>query len=558
MAEVTENVKAERDAVVQKLESLQAKIETSILENAYRPLLEDYDLPPRAKDPFRYADPGNPVGVARHAHRTLPRDREDGKYFPYYEREVDLAIMRATSRELEAYFPRVLSVLEMLGDYVFGEGFTYTVQAKPKVNAPEDLIVRAQTVIDEFNDHNDWTGVGDLENDRRARGDGESIIVLEENPSGPPDLEFVEPDYLTEPVRKVELSDSLQVKGRHSWSFGVLTKHRKSRPIAYHFVFDGVGRDWDVKDANHVVHTKRNVIRSAKRGVSDYFTNRKDIENEEKLRENTGVGAAVQAAIAFIRQHRQGTTPEGISSYLSGIATNSFSHTGRDGSTQTRQVEQLRPGTVKDIPEGMEYQAGPLGTLRSPVFVEVAQFLLRALAGRWAFPEYMISGDASNANFSSTLVSESPFVKARERDQRFYKKHDSTMLWKVLRIAWAQGRLTDRWNWRDVVGMLEINIHAPEAASRDKLKIAQTNAVEFQNGILSRRTWATESGRDFDEETENRQKDGDNEFKPDVPGVPGEGEEQTDEVWRSEEDVTIKVTGQQLSEILNQEAEDYP
>ena len=29
-------------------------------------------------------------------------------------------------------------------------------------------------------------------------------------------------------------------------------------------------------------------------------------------------------------------------------------------------------------------------------------------------PEYMVSGDASNANYASTLVAESPFVKARQ------------------------------------------------------------------------------------------------------------------------------------------------
>ena len=49
--------------------------------------------------------------------------------------------------------------------------------------------------------------------------------------------------------------------------------------------------------------------------------------------------------------------------------------------------------------------------------VQIVQAGLRALGNRWDMPEYMISGDSSNANYASTLVSGAPFVTGIEWEQ---------------------------------------------------------------------------------------------------------------------------------------------
>jgi hypothetical protein len=183
-------------------------------------------------------------------------------------------------------------------------------------------------------------------------------------------------------------------------------------------------------------------------------------------------------------------------------ATSSYEKPTKDG-TRTAYREQLAPATIKDVPRGMTHQLGPLGTLRSPIYIEVDQFLLRKIWSRWNAPEYM-SGDASNANYSSTLVAESPFVKAREADQRFYSVHYERLAWKALYIyheLGAFGRVT----WEQIRQSVRIKIDVPEVASRDPLAQAQWNELLHRNRIKSKRTWAAELGLDLDEELREMQ-----------------------------------------------------
>src|SRR6185369_4253327 len=103
---------------------------------------------------------------------------------------------------------------------------------------------------------------------------------------------------------------------------------------------------------------------------------------------------------------------------------------GPDANTTVRNAAYYPPGSVLKVGYGQEYLPGPMGAERNAGFELVGQYSLRRIGVRWNMPEYMISGDASNGNYSSTLVAESPFVKAREADQQFYKRHFLSILWK--------------------------------------------------------------------------------------------------------------------------------
>jgi hypothetical protein len=522
LQESLQSATAERDLARLKLETLRASSEAELVKKAYRPLLEEYELPP---DPFRYSDPIDPASYPRRSvSRTLMRDRADGRYFPYYETEMDLARMRSKARTLQAYFPRIVGALETLGNYVFGQdGASIKAMPKNKEKPPQDLLDRCNAVIEKFTDDNDWYGSLDRESDERARTDGECIWTLHERSHGI-DVEIPEPDNLTEPAHSTNLNQHLDLDFRPCWKFGVLRrrKHTASRPLGYHFYFpEDEGQKWQFMKPSHVEHVKRNAIRTAKRGVSDFFSNEADAKDEQKLRHNTAVGASVQAAIAFIRQHAKGASQDGIDAFVSAGATDSY-RKGVSGGQRSVNVEELQPGTVKDIPEGMEYQAGPMGQLRSPVFIEVAQFVLRALGNRWGMPEYMISGDASNANFASTLVAEAPFVKARERDQGFYLRSHLRLFWKVLKIAWGQGWLGN-YDWQEIRSSVELKADFPSVASRDEAKQVQTDTALYGLKVKTRRTIAGEHNLDFDEEVQTAKQDGDWQEQPQPDGQPGMG-----------------------------------
>jgi hypothetical protein len=508
-----------------KMKIEEVNVRTAIIKQAARPLSEHWDTVPRAVDRFGSSDPhsfsnGFPY---RHAPWSLLSDREDGKFFPLYETEMDLARIRGQSRNLAAFTSTTIGAVDALRNYVYGTGFTYTVHEKEGVQA-EGLVKQAQSVIDAFIEENDFTGVVDVENHQRSREDGEAFIRLQAE-GQQIFVDMIEPDNVTEPANKREIEDWLTDTSQMdmlsfvpSWKFGVLTPERQTwRALGYHVVFDSSGSDWEFIPARRMVHIKRNVPRKAKRGVSDYVPVWEDIEAEARLRKNTSEGAAIQAAIAFVREHVPGISKDDIVDFVAANATGDYEKPIKSG-TRNVKAEKFQPGTVKDIPAGMKYHAGPMGTLRSPIFIEVAQFILRSIGQRWSFPEFIISGDASNSNFASTLMAESPFVKARECDQQFYKRQDSELFWKVLRIAWEMGLLGGS-TWQQVRASIELKIDAPEVASRDKQKQASTDQVLQQMGVKSRRTIANEHDLDFDDELQNIADDGDP-----VPSS-GEGEQ---------------------------------
>jgi hypothetical protein len=248
-------------------------------------------------------------------------------------------------------------------------------------------------------------------------------------------------------------------------------------------------------------HFKRNVTANAKRGVSDFFPVLGDLEREARLRRNTTEGAALQAAIAWILEMPAGSKPTIPGPTSTGDDFFAFKRSAYTGAHGQPNARKYPPGTILSYSAGMQYKPGPLGSERNADFVLVAQYVLRAIAVRWNIPEYLISADASNANYASALVAESPFVKAREADQQFYKRHFRSLVWKVVRLAWEAGRFA-RFGvtWDTLVSLIEIKIDPPAVATRDSLKLAQTQELQMRLGLLSPRTAAAQAGLDYDAE----------------------------------------------------------
>src|SRR3972149_5047544 len=125
-------------------------------------------------------------------------------------------------------------------------------------------------------------------------------------------------------------------------------------------------------------------------------------------------GATMQAAIAFIRELPRGTTRAGAEGIVAANMTSTREQLTQQG-RQTVKQQYLPPGSRLDIPAGMKYHAGPMGAGEAAkAWIEVLQALLRSIGRRWNMAEYLISGDASNSAYASTLVAEAPFVRARE------------------------------------------------------------------------------------------------------------------------------------------------
>lgn len=452
------------------------------------------------------------VGSAgRAVYVTSVDDRSDGRFRPVYETEQDLAMFRAQARNLVLLTGIRTGALTTLQNYTFSGGFKFTAGPEEKTDLEgAKLAAGVQQVIDRLVDENDFCGVIDRETDLRAREDGECLLAFDQDEiaRGCLKLEFLEPEQLVEPANPGQLDEWLGMDHLPCcWKFGVHTLQRKTAvPLGYHIVRDDHGADWDYYPAHRVEHIKRNVTRNAKRGVTDFLEILSDLSVEARLAGNMAKGAALQAAIAWILQGAQGQTQSNLSGVGPSDKLTYTKPSSFGAGSFTATASRYAAGSILKVPFGQEYLPGPMGAERNAGFELVGQYALRRIGVRWNMPEYMISGDASNSNYSSTLVAGSPFAEARKADQQFYKRHFLSLIWKAVRICVEHGRFA-RWgitkdNYAELEKAVRIDCECPTVDARDPKVAVDSDKVLVDGGIMSKRTWAAKNGLDFDKEQE--------------------------------------------------------
>jgi hypothetical protein len=507
---------AARDKAQSRLEALQATAEAVLLERQIQ-LIES---PQPVTVPWQEYPAFDTWGMAPSGYQrpyiwTNPDDFSEGRCLPLYENAQDVRRMRAEGRNLLAFFPTSRGLLRKLTDYVIGTGWDFSVKPKKQFrNDPTAIRLAAvvQSVLDKHLEYNNFVGNLDREIHEESRivGDSMPTLYAEENYVR---IEQTDPGCVTEPANQKPLERMCRTSHKlNGWWHGVHTTYSQAmkrddvtRPLGYHAVFDRLGEQWDYLPASRVEHIKRNVPRIARVGYSDFKIVQTELETSAKLRRNTAEGAAILAAIVMIRQHAEGVSKSSIERMVSENATSSYQRNSVENA-RTVQSERTRPGTVKDIPHGMTAMTGPLGTLNQPIYVEVEQHVLRIAGATWSMPEYMSTGDASNANYSSTLVAESPFVKYCEQEQGYYGGHYIRLHWKALRMHCEGGMLRGH-SWEKIRNFLDLDAEYKSPASRDQVALVQTNQILHDKGILSKRTWAADAGLDLDEEIANGAKE---------------------------------------------------
>ena len=164
---------------------------------------------------------------------------------------------------------------------------------------------------------------------------------------------------------------------------------------------------------------------------------------------------------------------------------------------RTTNFRRFGPGTILDAPGGIEYDF-PAAGLDAANFVAVLQAELRAIASRLVMPEFMLTSDASNANYASTMVAEGPAMRMFARLQADMVNDDLEVMWRVVRAAVDAGGLPAA-----ALAEIEIQASPPSLATRDQKQEAEVHQIEYQNGILSPQTWCRRRGMDYDQEQSN-------------------------------------------------------
>lgn len=355
-------------------------------------------------------------------------------------------------------------------NYVVGTGHTYTVVGVTKDASP-DAITRVTAVLDQVIKANNW--------DNRQREilyrfdrDGE-VFLRKSVVDGILLFRFVEPRSVLPPA-----------SARDHQSFGVETEPHDIESVIGYWI------DGEPVDASEVQHRKANVDSDMKRGYPLMYPIRKNLCRAVKLLRNMSITTEIQTAIAMIRRHKQSSTAA-VRAFVAASASDDGSHDGVKGS-----VLAYPAGAILDAPANTEYDIPK--QMDPSKSVSALQAELRSIAAALVMPEFMLTSDASNSNFASTMIAEGPAVKQFESLQKIISDPDTELMEEALDVAVDSGLLSaeDR---RQVC----VEAKPPSVSVRNRLEEAQTRQIDMGLGILSPQTATAESGREYEQEQSN-------------------------------------------------------
>jgi hypothetical protein len=360
--------------------------------------------------------------------------------------------------------------------FVVGTGHSYRVHGKRAQPAPEELARDVQAVLDEFVRANQWQK-RQQEIVRRLDRDGEVFLRFFPGANGVLRVRFVEPSQVgTPPERAADPAAT----------FGIRTDPADVETVLGYCV-DG---RW--VEASAIQHRKANVDANVKRGLPLFYPVRKNLRRAEKLLRNMSVVAEIQSAIAIIRKHASGTKGS-VQQFVAAAADASRTNSA---SGKTGYFQRYAPGTILDAFAGVDYQF-PAASIDASRYVAVLQAELRAIASRLVMPEFMLTSDASNANYASTMVAEGPSVRMFQRLQQDMIEDDLEVMRRVVAAAVQSDRLPS-----EAAAAVEIQAVPPSLAVRDRLKEAQADQILVRNQAMSVQTLALRHGLDPDREQE--------------------------------------------------------
>jgi len=395
-----------------------------------------------------------------------------------YRTEAELKAIRIVSRYNATENPFAINLLRVLQTYIVGNGFTYSPVVKQDTvdeDRAEELVPIVSLWLKRLLQRNKWVKKS-KSNLWKTHRDGEVLIRLFYRSNGMT-------DFRTLDIRSLSTGEDT----RENVKYGVVYDEEDGEQVIGYII------NGEEVSAEEVQHRKVNTAPEFPRGLSSLYSIRNNLDRAMKLLRNMSNTVSAQAAIAMVRKMQGSSTA--VQSFVNAKTTTTIENpvTG-----YTEKLEKLPGGgAVINAKKGIEYDF-PTAGLDPAKPVDCLRAEIRAIAASQDLPEFMVGSDASNANYSSTLVAESPATKRFQSEQGDLEEYDLDLLNAAMEHAIDTGRLP-----RDTANHIEISVEPPTLVIRDSKEESDENKTYNEMGVKSKQTISSELGLDYEQEQMN-------------------------------------------------------
>lgn len=378
--------------------------------------------------------------------------------------------LRTRARELVTKNAHARNILRLLEVYVVGPGLRLTHTSRGTDAAGTETRQRADRWWREFLEINQGH-FSYREFGRRAWRDGECFVRFFPRISGPPAVRFIDPEAIGPTADFPE-------------SQGIVTAPDDvEQPTAYLRIDPASCSLVEEIAPAEMLHVKLGVDSNQKRGMTIFAPVLETLDQFEKWLDGELLARRLQSSIVLWRR------VQGSPSQIAGFADAAQGDAGTDPLSGTRR-ERIRGGTILTTSQGTDLQFLQPNTNFGDA-VPLGRMLLLSIAAGQGLPEFMVTSDASNGSYASTMVAEGPAVKMFQAEQQACVE-ELRRLWRtVMQEGITQGCLP----W-DFFERIEPHWNTPELVNRDRPRERLADARLVDSQILSRAEVARRDGVD--------------------------------------------------------------
>ncbi|MCH8828833.1 MAG: phage portal protein [Planctomycetes bacterium] len=377
---------------------------------------------------------------------------------------------RTNARKLVAGNPYARNILRLMEVYVVGPGLKLGHAASSQDAADEALIREADRLWSRFVREN-RRFFSYREFARRTWRDGECFLRIFPSSSWPPTVRFLDPETIAATRDEPD-------------SHGIVTElHDVETPVTYLRIDLANGELLEQIPAADVVHTRIGVDSNQKRGVTIFAPILDTLSRFDNWLQTELTARKLQASIVLWRRI------QGSPSQAANLADAAATGTALEAGSTVRK-EQYRAGTILTTSQGTDLQFLQPNTNFADA-VPLGRLLLLSTAAGAGLPEFMLTADASNANFASTMVAEGPAVKLFQSEQEFFAAEFEQIWRMVMQEAVVSGDLPD-----DFFDSVSPQWSFPKLITRDRPRERVADARLVKSKILSRAEIARRDGVD--------------------------------------------------------------